>query len=94
MAGSQSNRDVTLTLSVEALGEDNVKKLQSRVLALAKEGGAAAPEFQRLADEIGRLGDQDAALQSFKALGAETDVLRQRQENAATSVSRLHGRVG
>ena len=89
MATSGSNRDVTLTLSVETLGEDNVKKLQSSVLALAKEGGAAAPEFQRLADEIGRLGDQNEALQSFKALGAETDVLRQRQETAATSVEAM-----
>jgi len=84
MANS-NNRDVKMTLSVETLGTEDIKKLQTSVADLAKQGGAAAPEFQALADEIGRLGDQSAALQAFQALSNETGELVAKQDAASKS---------
>lgn len=86
---TSNNRDVKMTLSVETLGTDDIKKLRDQVAALAKQGGDAAPEFQRLADEIGRLGDQSDALRAFQALSAETEELTARQRQAAASVEEL-----
>jgi tape measure domain-containing protein len=88
MATSNS-RDVKMTLSVETLGADDINKLQGSVAALAKEGGDAAPEFQHLADEIGRLGEQAAALRAFQALSDETAQLAARQAEAAVSAAEL-----
>lgn len=88
-----SNRDVTLKLSVETLGEDGIKELQKAVEALGRDGGAAAPEFQKLADEIGRLGEQSQALSTFRALSEETDKLAARQAEAATSAAQMAERL-
>lgn len=89
MATSGSSRDVKMTLSVETLGAEDIKNLQGNVASLAKEGGDAAPEFQRLADEIGRLGQQAAALQAFQQLAAETGTLAAQQEKAAASATEM-----
>jgi tape measure domain-containing protein len=86
---TSNNRDVKMTLSVDTLGAEDVKKLQSTIAALAKQGGEAAPEFQRLADEIGRLGDQSDALRSFQALADQTEELTARQRQAVVSVEEL-----
>lgn len=92
MATSGNSRDVKMTLSVETLGAEDIKKLQSSVANLAKEGGAAAPEFQHLADEIGRLGEQAAALQSFQRLADETTQLAQGQREAAATAADLRAK--
>lgn len=91
MAGN--SRDVTLTLSVETLGEDGIGQLQDALKALAKESGAAGPEFQRLADEVARLGEQNAALQSFKALADATETLRAKQESAANTAQEMAAKL-
>jgi tape measure domain-containing protein len=88
-----SNRDVTLKLSVETLGEDGIKELQKAVEALGRDGGAAAPEFQKLADEIGRLGEQSQALTTFRELSEETDKLAARQADAAASAAQMAERL-
>ena len=88
-----SNRDVRLSLSVETLGEDGIKELQKAVEALGRDGGAAAPEFQKLADEIGRLGEQSQALTTFRELSEETDKLAARQVDAATSAAQMVERL-
>lgn len=88
-----SNRDVTLKLSVEALGEDRIKELQKAVESLGRDGGAAAPEFQKLADEIGRLGEQSQALTTFRELSEETDKLAARQAESAASAAALAERL-
>lgn len=82
-----------MRLSIESLGADGVLKLQQAVEALAREGGDAAPEFQQLADEIGRLGQQNQALTAFRTLADETDTLRARQEAAAQSSSEMAARL-
>ena len=84
-----SSRDVTLTLSVDTLGEEGIKSLEDAVRSLAQQGGTAGPKFQTLADEIARLGQQNTALQTLKGLADETGRLQARQEETAASVSRL-----
>ena len=92
MATSNS-RDVRLTLAVDTLGEDGIKELQKAVEALGRDGGAAAPEFQKLADEIGRLGEQSQALTTFRELSEETDKLAARQAESAASAATLAERL-
>lgn len=87
------SRDVTLTLSVDTLGEDGIKQLQGAVAALAKEGGNAGPEFQQLANELERLGDQNSALQTFKQLADETDLLRAKQEQSTQTMQEMATRL-
>lgn len=86
-----NQRDVKMTLSVETLGADEIKTLQQRVLALGKEAGAAAPEFEQLAAEIGRLGEQADALRNFQTLAATVDALGARQREAAARSEELRG---
>ena len=93
MATGNNSRDVKMTLSVETLGSDDIQKLQTDVARLAKEGGDAAPEFQRLADEIARLGEQAAALRSFQALSDQTAELAARQQTASDSTAELRTKL-
>ncbi len=90
---ANNTRDVAMTLSVETLGAEDIKKLQTTVSNLAKEGGDAAPEFQRLADEIGRLGQQADALRAFTLLTEQTAELAQRQEQASVNSAELRTRL-
>lgn len=88
-----NSRDVTLKLSVETLGQDGIQELQKAVAALGKDGGAAAPEFQRLADEIGRLGEQSQALTTFRELSDATDQLVAKQAESAQSTAQMAERL-
>lgn len=90
---SSSNRDVRMTLAVDTIGEEGITDLQQRIQKLAKEGGAAAPEFQKLADEIGRIGEQAAALRAVEKLTEETAQLAQRQELAAAAALDLRTKL-
>lgn len=91
MAGR--SRDVKLTLSVETLGQDQIEALQRSLQDLANEGGSAAPAFQELADQVGRLGEQSAALNTFARLSEETGELRTKQEAAAQAAQELGVRL-
>lgn len=86
---TSSNRDVKLTLGVETTGAEDIDKLKQSVTALAKEGGDAAPEFQQLADEIDRLGQQATALRTFQELADATDQLRVSQQAAEATTAQL-----
>lgn len=88
-----TNRDVKMTLSVDTLGEDGIKSLQKSIQSLASEGGDAAPEFQKLADEVGRLGEQSKALTAFKELGAVTDTLATKQADAVQTSTNLSAKL-
>jgi tape measure domain-containing protein len=88
-----NSRDVTLKLSVETLGQDGIQELQKAVAALGKDGSAAAPEFQRLADEIGRLGEQSQALTTFRELSEATDQLVAKQAESAQSTAQMAERL-
>lgn len=84
-----TSRDVKMTLSVDTLGEDGVKSLQQSIQTLANQGGSAAPQFQKLADEVARLGEQSQSLAAFQALADQTDALKAKQEAAAASSQKL-----
>ena len=84
-----TSRDVKLVLSVEALGQGNITKLEKQLRDLAATGGAGASEFADLADQIGRLGGQSDALQAVKALAAGIDDLQTREEQAAVAAQTL-----
>jgi tape measure domain-containing protein len=88
-----SNRDVTLTLSLETLGEEGVKALGQSIQQLAAQGGKAGPEFAQLADEIDRIATQQQALEAFKALGNETEQLETRQRSVAQAVDSTSTRL-
>lgn len=84
-----TSRDVKMTLSVDTLGEDGVKSLQQSIQTLANQGGSAAPQFQKLADEVARLGEQSQSLAAFQALADQTEALKVKQEAAAASSQKL-----
>lgn len=90
---ANQNRDVKMTLSVETLGTEGVKKLQSDILNLAQGAGDAAPEFERLAEEIGRIGEQADALAKLQELNKTTDDLAAKQAEAAASTDTLKQRL-
>jgi methyl-accepting chemotaxis protein len=90
---TRGSRDVKMTLSVETLGQDEILALKKAVEQLAAEGGEAAPEFQALADQIGRLGAQNEAVSNVKRLSEETAQLRERQESAAGSAAEMRRRL-
>lgn len=93
MAGPTTSRDVTLTLNLETLGQADVAKLQSALEQLAAEGGAAAPQFEKLADEISKLGAQTQAVTTFKDLSTQVDALGARQEATAQSAADMLARL-
>ncbi len=90
---TSGSRDVKLTLAVETVGDDGIRQLQSQFAALAKEGADAGPEFQKLADELARLGDQNEALTSFKELAAVTEQLRIDQVAAGEAAQVMAGNL-
>lgn len=84
-----SSRDVNMTLSVDTLGTESVTKLQEEVKQLGTVGKTVAPEFQQLADEIGKLGEQAAALKTFQQLSADTEELAKNQAQASSTTADL-----
>lgn len=88
-----SSRDAKLTLSIESLGQENITKLEKELRRLADTGDASAAEFGQLADEISRLGDQNAALQGVKTLADQTAALQARQEGAGQTAQELAQRL-
>lgn len=76
MAG-QNSRTVTLELNTQTTGTDNVVKLASELEKLAKKGGEAAPEFQRLADELDSIAKQQDAISAFNQTAEAVDKANQ-----------------
>ena len=78
-----SNRDVKLTVEAQALGGDSIKTLAAQIRALGKSGSDAAPEFNRLAGELDKIGEQAAAVLGLRQLQAQVESLAAAQANAA-----------
>jgi tape measure domain-containing protein len=89
MATSNAARDVRLTLGVDVTGEEGIQRLAADVRTLAKEGGDAAPELRRIADDIDRLGQQAAAVTTLKTLAAEVRALGESQAAATGRADEL-----
>ena len=88
-----TSRDAKLVLSVESLGQENITKLEKALRDLAATGDASSAEFAQLADEIGRLGGQNDALQAVKSLSTDLAALSTQQEQAAQSTQGLVTRL-
>jgi tape measure domain-containing protein len=70
---TSNTRDVTLKLQVETDGADNLRKLAKQVTDLAKEAGAAAPDFDRIANELDQLANQTAAVETLTKIAAQVE---------------------
>ena len=90
---ANSPRDVALTVSVETGGTECVKDLRNKLQELAKEGGAAAPEFKQLADEIQRLGDQSNVTSAIRSLSSDIASIATAEEEAAKSAKGLRSEL-
>ncbi|MDP2262680.1 MAG: tape measure protein [Hydrogenophaga sp.] len=90
---TQNTRDVDLTLSVTTLGTESVKNLQGEINALAKEGGAAAPAFKALGDEIAQLGQQAELVTAARTLTSEIEGLSKAQTDAAQKTRDLRAQL-
>lgn len=89
-------RDVPLTVSVTTVGAESVQELQAEVRQLAREGGDAAPAFEKLGNELSRLGEQSQVVAQARELTNEIERLavvqtqaEQRSRELAQELDRL-----
>lgn len=88
-----NRRDVEVALRVTTQGEEGIKQLEAGVRDLAKQGGAAAPEFNKLADEIAKLGQQAKVLEAFSELDNDVRQLSASNNTAAETTQVLYGEL-
>lgn len=67
----QNNEDIRMMFAVQTTGTEQIQALKKQVQTLADAGGDAAPVFQKLAEELGRIEEQVKAVQVFNALQTE-----------------------
>lgn len=65
---ADTKRDIELRIAATTSGSDQVKQLTKQLDDLAKEGGLAAPEFKKLADELRKLGEQVDVVQALDSV--------------------------
>lgn len=82
-------RDVTLRITTESDGGQNLKALVAQLDALAAKGGDAAPEMQRLAAEITRLEKAQAAANALEKVATATTELALRLGGAEQNTREL-----
>jgi tape measure domain-containing protein len=90
---ADNNTDVSLRVTASTDGAESIRKLADDVRNLAKQGGDAAPEFQRLAAELDRLSGQATAVQNFSDLRHEIEQLAAEQKKSADSAGELSGKL-
>lgn len=79
---NNARREIELALNITTANAQALGKLRDDVKELAKEGGDAAPEFKKLADELGVLEAQAKQLQAL-------DVLTKDLESASTTMAEV-----
>lgn len=91
---AQNNRrEIELALSITTANADALSKLQQDVRGLAKEGGDAAPAFQKLADELGQLAAQSKQLATLESLAGTLRTAADAQSAAAAKSGELRARL-
>ena len=63
-----SDREVSLKLSTSTSGEESLRAVSEDLKRLSTEGGAAAPQFEELANKLDDLSNQRALIDSFVKL--------------------------
>ncbi|WP_042886299.1 tape measure protein [Cupriavidus necator] len=86
---ADNNRDVSLQVTATTVGGEEIRKLSGIVHDLAKQGGDAAPEFEKLAAEIDKLAGQQAAIETFTELKVAVDELATDQQKAKDAAGAL-----
>lgn len=86
---TSSKRDVRLGVEIETAGEENLKRLAAEMRSLAREGTAAAPEYERLANELDRVGQQARELDAFQTIARDLAALNAASTEAASRASQL-----
>lgn len=64
-------QDVELGIAASVSNAERIAQLGTELQNLARQGGAAAPEFRQLADELGKLGKQQAAVDNLNKIESE-----------------------
>lgn len=77
--------DAKLGIAISTSGVEAIRKLAADVQQLAAEGGEAAPEFAKLAAEIGKIANQAAGVTAIDELRGEIAQLATTQEQAAVT---------
>ena len=88
-----TNRDVNLTLNVEAIGQEKIKDLQAEIDKMGKEAGEAKPQFEALSAQVEELSRQAGAIRALESLTAQVDELRQAQTKAASTVETFRNQL-
>lgn len=95
-----TKRKIVLELDAQTTGADGVKNLADEIAKLARSGGDAAPEFERLSSELATLAGQQRTVDTFQALAREVEATkvalsaaREEVRANATSVEALQARL-
>lgn len=83
---SNTSRTITLTLNANTTGSESVKALAEEMKQLAKAGGDAAPEAEKLAKELDTLARQQSAVENLQALSAAAEGAKLALSKAETEV--------
>lgn len=89
MATNQNTRDIELRIAARTSGLDEIRKLTTQIDELAKQGGDAAPEFERLSNELKKIGEQTDAVGVFDQLQQQVDETAVSLNDARTKVDAL-----
>lgn len=83
---NSASRVITLTLNANTTGSETVKALAEEMKQLAKAGGDAAPEAEKLAKELDSLAKQQSAVENMQALSLAAEDARVAFDRADTEV--------
>lgn len=92
---NNSTRTVNLVLNTQTTGNENVKNLAEQLRNLAKNGGDAAPEFERLAVALEQSANAEAnQARQMKAANADLAKTKQALLDARAAVSQYVASIG
>jgi tape measure domain-containing protein len=83
------NKKVNLDLSINSTGVEAIADLSIKVKALAKDGGEAAPQFERFANELDKIAAQQDAVNTLDKLGAAVRDATDSYEKATIAANKL-----
>lgn len=93
MATSGVRKEVELALSITTANADSLRQLRDSVKALAKEGGDAAPEFERLTRELDTLAQQARQFSAIEDLSNNLAEAKVAMEGKSAAAGELKARL-
>lgn len=85
--GNAADRKITLTLDAQTSGKADLDEFAAAIDKIGKKGGEAKPEFEALADEMRKLGDQRGVVTAFDELTAAAQEARAQITAAKNAVT-------